>query len=97
MHTSNSHDHSFLFVVNRRILMVDFDGKEIWQSSSVPGEGAGSPQTSLDGRYIAITHNHDQKGHFSLFDTASDSDAPLYQYESDLLVFDSVTPFSALG
>ena len=77
--------------------MIDLDGNEIWQSDSVPGAGAGSPRASLDGRHVAITHNLDQLGHFSLFDTIADSTAPLYQYQSDLLVFDSVTPFSEVG
>jgi hypothetical protein len=73
------------------------DGQPLWESTSVPGEGAGSPAASADGRFFAITHNLNQAGYFSIFDTASTSTAPMYQYQSNLLVFNTTTPFSAVG
>ena len=82
---------------NRRVLTVDLDGAMLWQSANVPGEGAGSPQGSKDGRHFAITHNLNQQGYFSLFDTTATENDPIFQYQSDLLVFDRSTPFSAVG
>ena len=69
----------------------------IWQSANVVGQGAGSPQGSKDGRHFAITHNLNQQGHFSVFDTSSTDTEPIYQYQSALRVFDRTTPFSAVG
>jgi hypothetical protein len=63
----------------------------------VPGEGAGSPQASSDGRNIMATHNFQQMGHFSVFDLDADTTEPIFQYQSSLLVFDQNTPFSAVG
>ena len=89
--------HQKMFSFRRRVLAISMDGVQIWQSASVPGEGAGSPQASNDGRHLAVTHNSNQKGHFSIFDVKSDSNEPIYQYQSTLIVFDATTPFSAVG
>lgn len=78
-------------------MTVSLEGTMLWESASVPGQGAGTPQGSKDGRHFAITHNLDQQGHFSLFDTSSTETEPIYQYQSDLVVFDRTTPFSAVG
>ena len=83
--------------VRRRILTVSLDGTPLWESASVPGEGAGSPQASNDGRHIAVTHNFNQQGHFSIFDIEFESNEPIYQYQSTLRVFEQATPFSAIG
>eukprot|EP00977_Amphora_coffeiformis_P002529 scaffold473_cov156-Amphora_coffeaeformis.AAC.11 len=80
-----------------RILTVSLDGTPTWESAGVPGEGAGSPRASNDGRHIAITHNFNQQGYFSIFDTESDSNEPIYQYQSILRVYEETTPFSAIG
>ena len=76
---------------------MSLDGVPIWESARVPGEGAGSPQASNDGRHIVITHNFNQQGYFSIFDIESESNEPIYQYQSNLTVFEETTPFSAIG
>lgn len=78
-------------------MVISMDGTQVWQSSSVPGESAGSPQASNDGRHLAITHNLNQQGYFSIFDLESDSSEPIYQYQSSLRVYEESTPFSAVG
>lgn len=69
----------------------------VWESANIPGEGAGSPKISNDGRHVVATHNLDQRGHFSVFDLESSNSTPIYQYESELVVFAETTPFSAIG
>jgi hypothetical protein len=73
-------------------------GSKIWETTSIPGVCAGSPQTSEQGRHVVTTHNEDGQGHFSLFDTKlikQDSNktslSPLFTYTN------STNPFSPLG
>lgn len=85
-------------ILGRRILAVSLDGGSlIWESMGILGEGAGSPQVTNDGRHVGVTHNANQEGYFSLFDMEKNDTAPIYQYQSDLMVFDETTPFSAVG
>ena len=93
----HSHQIHILLEPDRRVLTVSLDGVMLWESASVPGQGAGTPQASKDGRHFAITHNLNQQGYFSVFDTTSTETEPIYQYQSDLVVFENSTPFSAVG
>ena len=86
------------------IFGIHYNGTLFFETEPMPGTSAGTPQATRDGRYLAITHNDDQLGYFSFFDTNDLLDAnetlplePLLEYESTLLSFNETTPFSELG
>jgi hypothetical protein len=64
---------SFSFsLVNSRVIALDTSGGVIFESTALPGVGAGSPVTNFKGDHILLTHNVDRiKGYLSILFTGA--------------------------
>jgi hypothetical protein len=88
--------------------VLSADGAKIVESTSLPGEGAGTPKVTRDGSHVVVTSNLNQTGYFSVLylddaeaDPADPNQllpvAPMFRYKSSHMQFNAPTPFSDVG
>jgi hypothetical protein len=88
--------------------VLSTEGNKIMQSTSLPGEGAGTPKVTRDGSHVIFTSNVNQTGYFSVLhldgavaDPADPNEflplAPIFRYKSVFMQFGASTPFSDVG
>jgi hypothetical protein len=74
-------------------------GTVLMTTVALDGVGAGSPQTTSNGRYIMMTYNLGSTGFFSVVDTQASPDAS-GQYPAVPALFtnsSTINPFSPIG
>jgi hypothetical protein len=88
--------------------VLSTDGIKTLESTSLPGEGAGTPKVTSDGSHVMVTSNVNQTGYFTVLyldgavaDPADPNQflpvTPMFRYKSAFMQFGATTPFSDVG